>query len=505
MTTEDIEQFRGFMRALQSEDENRQQALNEIKNLLVFKPAGEATSTIRNVGISKIIQCLYSREKAHVDLTCEVLRICFEKFDAGEAVKNFVPHFMYLLRHEKGCVRQLAVDQVYKAVTKDPNLLPCPEYIDMFVATAQMVCDEEIGVANRAIQITSNLPPSAYPKVLEEMKIALEYNSSAKCNAFEVVINISAKSTELFNLCADKGYIEFMVNELNSRDVLYQLNILELLSRLAVKPHGITYLISNGALQRIATLVEESKDQPLAGLLVPGYIKFFGAIAHDYPREIFNKYPVLVNSLFEALESNDATVLPVALDTLAFVGSTIEGKLCLAALGSQFTQSIEYVTQLIRNSPTDLKIRALHCFSSLISVEQDPNLPRTGPIDHRVTLMTREWFRSLSTNPMDKLCEICKNPFPDIRLAAFSLLEAVCQHQWGEELVARCAGFIEYLLDRSTDHTKECKEVKYDVIRRLSRSMAFDANTLQKLTTYVEQGPFYSETTLEVAMEEGDD
>lgn len=49
-----------------------------------------------------------------------------------------------------------------------------------------MVCDKDIGISNKAVFITSNLPVDIYPKVLEEMKIALESNSSSKCNAFEV-------------------------------------------------------------------------------------------------------------------------------------------------------------------------------------------------------------------------------------------------------------------------------------------------------------------------------
>lgn len=86
--------------------------------------------------------------------------------------------------------------QVHKAVASDPGLLPVPQYIDVFVATGQMVCDEDIGVANTAIQITSNLPMPAYPKVLDEMKIALEYDSSGKCNAFEVkIINLHIYSS----------------------------------------------------------------------------------------------------------------------------------------------------------------------------------------------------------------------------------------------------------------------------------------------------------------------
>lgn len=89
-----------------------------------------------------------------------------------------------------------------------------------------------------------------------------------------------------------------------------------------------------------------------------------------------------------------------------------------------------------------MKVRALHCYSSLIGYNQDPSAPKVGPIDHRVTLMTREWFRTLSTSPgpMETLFEMCKYPFPDIKFAAFNLLDSVCQHQWGEELVARTAG-----------------------------------------------------------------
>lgn len=64
------------------------------------------------------------------------------------------------------------------------------------------------------------------------------------------------------------------------------------------------------------------------------------------------------------------------------------------------------------------------------------------------------------------------------------------------------SGFIEYLLDRSADFKKQSKEAKYDIIKRLSTSTAFDRNIIMRLQTYVEQGPFYSETMMQVAMEE---
>lgn len=113
--------------------------------------------------------------------------------------------------------------------------------------------------------------------------------------------------------------------------------------------------------------------------------------------------------------------------------------------GSKYTLAVEKISETIKNCPTNIKIRALFCFANLINVERDPKKSR---VDQRVTLMTREWFRSFSKQPpaIDMLFSICKNPFPEIQFGAFTFLDAVCQHHWGEELVANCAGFLYFLL-----------------------------------------------------------
>lgn len=87
-----------------------------------------------------------------------------------------------------------------------------------------------------------------------------------------MVVNISCKSVELFNLCTNLGYIDSMVSELNSNDVLYQMNILELLSNLAVKPYGINYLVQNKALKYISELVADMSNNSMKEILIPGKI-----------------------------------------------------------------------------------------------------------------------------------------------------------------------------------------------------------------------------------------
>lgn len=108
--------------------------------------------------------------------------------------------------------------------------------------------------------------------------------------------------------------------------------------------------------------------------------------------------------------------------------------------GAQFICAVEKVGKLIKNSTSQIKIRAALCFSSLISVDIDDK--KNEPVDHRVTLMTREWFRTINkeTGSMETLFDMCKNPFPDIKLAGLSLLDAVCQHLWGEQEIGSVPG-----------------------------------------------------------------
>lgn len=61
-----------------------------------------------------------------------------------------------------------------------------------------------------------------------------------------------------------------MINELYSEDVLYQLNILELLTQLAITPHGINYLVKQGIFQKISDIIQDLHKNPFGGLLIPG-------------------------------------------------------------------------------------------------------------------------------------------------------------------------------------------------------------------------------------------
>lgn len=60
------------------------------------------------------------------------------------------------------------------------------------------------------------------------------------------------------------------MSELDTDDVLYHLNILELMSRLAMSQQGINHIVKHGALNKVGELVTDLPNNPLSGLITPG-------------------------------------------------------------------------------------------------------------------------------------------------------------------------------------------------------------------------------------------
>lgn len=100
------------------------------------------------------------------------------------------------------------------------------------------------------------------------------------------------------------------------------------------------------------------------------------------------------------------------------------------------------------------------------------------------------------------LLNFCRNPFPDIKIAALTLLKVVVASFWGQKALAETAGFIEFLMDRNIEFNKDAIHEKFKIVEILSQSNAvFDPASLSQLKKYVQQGAFYVEGVLDVVAE----
>lgn len=65
-----------------------------------------------------------------------------------------------------------------------------------------------------------------------------------------------------------------LLGELKTDDILMQLNILELLSNLAITPHGLNFLIENDVLKQLSEMVKALEGNQLSNLVIPGNFMF---------------------------------------------------------------------------------------------------------------------------------------------------------------------------------------------------------------------------------------
>lgn len=100
------------------------------------------------------------------------------------------------------------------------------------------------------------------------------------------------------------------------------------------------------------------------------------------------------------------------------------------------------------------------------------------------------------------LLNFCRNPFPDIKIAALTLLKVIVAPLWGQKALEQTAGFIEFLMDRNIEFNKDAIHEKFKIIQILSKSTTvFDPASLSQLNKYVQQGAFYVEGVMEVVAE----
>jgi len=200
--------------------------------------------------------------------------------------------------------------------------------------------------------------------------------------------------------------------------------------------------------------------------------------------------------LLECIVSDtDGTTLPVAFDTLAQLGFSDHGKLLLEDHYSlKISQTLNEIGKTIHNLSTRLQIRALNCLEILFRSETQNN---------RVNSITNQWFITLTgKHGMAFMLDFCRNPFPDIKLAALTLLKVMVTTFWGQKALEETAGFIEFLMDRNIEFNKDAMHEKYRIIEILSQSTSvFDPASLSQLKKYVQQGAFYVEGVMDVVAE----
>jgi 26S proteasome non-ATPase regulatory subunit 5 len=166
------------------------------------------------------------------------------------------------------------------------------------------------------------------------MRIVSRKNDVVRYRIYDILITYCCVSQDNLTFCEENQLINSLLAEVSTGDILVQLNALELITTLASCPHGRDYLERQGIIQKLAGNLDEATADPLASLLVPGLMKFFGALAHFQP-DVLAKYPNFTNTMFNLIDDPDISLKMIAIETLSFIAIGRDGKLALNQQGPE--------------------------------------------------------------------------------------------------------------------------------------------------------------------------
>nr|CAD7411481.1 unnamed protein product [Timema poppensis] len=424
------------------------------------------------------------------------MKTIMSSWEPGAVLAQYKIQLQRALGHPTPQARVMVLQELNKVLSDGKPVSRLNESEDLLLAVLDCVRHEDSSVYEKAKDVLVKL--GATPEglrllygqtLLNELISSMGQSDIVRFRVYEVITDVSVNSESGLRASHTSGLLPSLMSELDSDDILLQLNALELFSKLAVTPHGFQYFRQRGVLATLADKVLNTGESPFGSLLLPGLIKFFGNVAHSWPQEILTEFPSVVKALFEVLDSSDFVLLGTVMETLGFIGTSPQGKQALHNLGDSMSKSMKMLGNNIKTLPAEWKVRTLNTVANLIQVKK----------------ITRSWFASLATDPMELIMHVGRQPFPELKLAVLQVLNVLGEQQWGQEYIKGFAGLIEFLLDRSTEATKLCKDAKYEVLRTIVSSptseSVFGIETILRFKNYIREGPVYVHVETEVAIE----
>ncbi|KHJ75103.1 hypothetical protein OESDEN_25281 [Oesophagostomum dentatum] len=268
-----------------------------------------------------------------------------------------------------------------------------------------------------------------------------------------------------------------LVGELSSDDVLVRLAAMDALSDAAIASTASAAVVNeSGAPQKIYDLLQHSKESPDGGFIYPSCVKFFGTLSRVYP-EVITAFPMFVPAVIDMVTHFDlveATQRVLAFDTFAQVAYKAEAKQSLQnLLGDQgITRAMQALAASIASGPVELRARHLDAMATLFEKGEDQLLS--------------QWFSYMGSPMPTVLMSLVQKPFPDLRMASLRTLASLLSHPFGIQTFLGTSGFIDWLLNQSTEHEWEAGRLKADIIRALiaSNSPLIDAPLKLRMQAY---------------------
>ncbi|KAK6639279.1 hypothetical protein RUM43_007551 [Polyplax serrata] len=476
--------------------------LQEMKSFVLHSEKTVLNDVVHNVSLQPLFDYLASSNQ-DIDVVCTIIYELLSQLDPKELFSTFEETIHRSLNHNSNEVKDIRLKLMERSINDDTVAVVVAKQMPLLIDAAECLASEERSIAQRAISVFIKLgsnPTGATAfyssTLLKKLKDVMVINDISRFRVYELIVALSKFSPENLEKGISSGLMEDLVSEVFSSDVLIQLNALEILGNLATSNHGINYLSEKKVIQYLISKLQKIQTEPLAPILLPGLIEFFGNMCAYQPEQFTNEYPQVMSLLFSGIEENDESLLGVTITSIGKVGSSCSGRNILKQHKDQMRRFFTKTQQFL-NCKTDLAVTVVNSLSELLKKING---------DASCNEITEEWFDYMGFNATEVIVNLGKLPFIEIRLPALALLKTLAAHSWGAKKLCNYPGMIEYLLNRSSEYNKDCKQTKFDIVCNIVQSAGnsndfLNPDVLHTLKEFVKEGPFYVPLEVETAIE----
>ncbi|KFD53324.1 hypothetical protein M514_05805 [Trichuris suis] len=446
-------------------------------------------------------------------LAAKVLREMFTKCGIELVFSNVSTNIFWGLKEGPPSLKEAVLEVIttgFEANTVLVRNLPLDTLNSLLTAIVHCVADENSLIGEKAqklLVLIAKVPTSVSivfkdPASVQLLHSMVVNNGSLRIRLYDLMCSLIAVSEDLLELCIKEGFMDAMLKDIRSNDLLIQLNVIELLTDLILRsPFSMKFFYSNNVLPILHNLLTEAQANPDGGLQHVALVKFFGCFLGRYPKECVEAYPDFLQLIYSYVRFYDS--LPIGLrllafDTIALAASAPEGKRILANQGAAMKEAMECLGRAMRNGTLDIRVRHLEALEKIFTVEDPSEI-------NEFSELLLDWFNSIySDRTPQQLFSLIKGPFESHQVAMYKVLRALALFRWFPQKIKEAEGFFDFLISRAELST-EAQHVKFELIQRLASNpevkIAFNSVEQMKLTEYIRHGATYYKAVPQLATE----
>lgn len=277
-----------------------------------------------------------------------------------------------------------------------------------------------------------------------------------KVQEYEAIVDQATKSNQPLSR-ESVAKIEQLIQDINtSEDPVYQVCCLQLIADLAASKQALAILDQKRVPEKLMDMLDQSDP-----LIIPHALKFFYRVSLT---DLKLKYSRVLDKICDYCQSENNQLLDYAIDLVAAIARNgYPGRKLLDEIDGFREKCLKQLGSTLVCSDSLLKTRAIRCIMDLLEYyEQDPK--------EESQQLSNSFYHNIieGENKMtNQLFNLCRVPFPEIRISAMALVASIVDQEWAQEEFAKDTSSLKWILDKFKEAHREGRETKLDVIRTL--------------------------------------